>query len=241
MSENLKQKAAEKALEFVRPGMKLGLGTGSTATLFVSLLSERVKQGLDVRCVATSGATERHARSCGMEIESLDDLITLDLTVDGTDEIDPAFRLIKGGGGALLREKIVACASQRMLVIADHTKKVDMLGAFALPIELAAFGHRSTLERVKAALSGIGSDTPLSLRKTPDGEIFRTDNGNVIADAALARIPDPEGLEAILNAVPGVVECGLFLGIATDALIATADGVEKFTLETQQSPAANRS
>lgn len=233
MSDSLKQKAAEIALEFVSPGMKLGLGTGSTAAFFVTQLGDKVRQGLNVRCVATSAATEQLARSCGIEIEDLNDLISLDLTVDGTDEIDPSFRLIKGGGGALLREKIVACASKRMVVIADRTKKVDMLGAFALPIELVPFAYHSTLERLRGELMRAGHDAPLVVRKKPDGEIFRTDNGNLIVDAGLGRIPDPEGLEATLNSVPGIVECGLFLGIATDALIASDNGVERLTKQTR--------
>lgn len=217
------------ALEAVRPGMKLGLGTGSTAAFFVRALGERVRQGLSVRCVATSRATEVLAASCGVAIEDLDDLLTLDLTVDGTDEIDPGFRLIKGGGGALLREKIVACASERMIVIADQTKKVDMLGAFPLPIEVVPFAYHSTLRRVESMLQAGGRDAPLVLRKTPDGEIFRTDNGNLIVDAHFQRIPDPETLEADLNSVPGIVECGLFVGIATEAYIASGDGIEKLT------------
>lgn len=229
MSDSLKQKAAETALEAVRPGMKLGLGTGSTAAFFVRALGEKVGQGLSVRCVATSQATEQLARSCGIAIEDLDDLLTLDLTVDGTDEIDSGFRLIKGGGGALLREKIVACASARMIVIADQTKKVDMLGAFPLPIEVVPFAYHSTLRRVESMLQAVGHEAPLVLRKAPDGEIFRTDNGNLIVDAHLQRIPDPEHLEAELNSVPGIVECGLFLGIATDAYIASGGGIEKLT------------
>jgi len=229
MSDRLKQEAAEMALEAVRPGMKLGLGTGSTAAFFVRALGERVRQGLSVRCVATSQATESLADSCGVTIEDLDDLLTLDLTVDGTDEIDPGFCLIKGGGGALLREKIVACASERMIVIADQTKKVDMLGAFPLPIEVVPFAYRSTLRRLGAMLQSRGWDAPLVVRKTPNGEVFRTDNGNLIVDAHLQRIPDPETLEADLNSVPGIVECGLFVGIATQAYIASGDGIEKLT------------
>lgn len=229
MSDSLKQKAAEMALEAVRPGMKLGLGTGSTAAFFVRALGEKVGQGLVVRCVATSQATALLAQSCGIGIEELDDLLTLDLTIDGTDEIDPDFRLIKGGGGALLREKIVACASARMIVIADQTKKVDMLGAFPLPIEVVPFAYHSTLQRVVSMLKTIGHEAPLVLRKTPDGEIFRTDNGNLIVDAHLGRIPDPEQLEVNLNSVPGIVECGLFLGIASEAYIASGDGIEVLT------------
>lgn len=232
MSDSLKQKAAEMALESVQSGMRLGLGTGSTAAFFVKALGARVQQGLTVRCVATSAATEQLAQSCGITIEDLDDLLTLDLTVDGTDEIDPGFRLIKGGGGALLREKIVASASQQMIVIADQTKKVDMLGQFPLPIEIVSFAAQSTLVRVRIALSALGLEGPLVWRKTPDGKVYRTDNGNIIVDAKLERIPDPERAEAILNSIPGIVECGLFLGIATDAFIASADGVEKLVRQT---------
>lgn len=232
MSDILKQKAAEMALESVRPGMKLGLGTGSTAAFFVKALGMRVQQGLSVRCVATSAATAQLAQSCGITIEDLNDLLCLDLTVDGTDEIDPEFRLIKGGGGALLREKIVANASQQMIVIADQTKKVDMLGQFPLPIEVVPFAAQSTLERVRVGLSALGLEGPLAWRKTPDGEVYRTDSGNIIVDAKLERILDPERLEATLNLIPGIVECGLFLGIATDAFIASPDGVEKLIRQT---------
>lgn len=227
MSDDLKRRAAAAALDFVEPGMKLGLGTGSTATFFVTLLGERIRQGLDVRCTATSTVTEDHARQSGVPVEDLDTLLTLDLTVDGADEIDGAFRLIKGGGGALLREKIVASASDRMLVIADAAKKVGQLGRFPLPIELVSFGHLSTLERVRTHLSGLGYDGSVALRTGADGDVFRTDNGNVIADAALQRIDDPERLEASLALLPGVVECGLFLGMATHALIASEGGVER--------------
>ena len=225
MSDDLKKLAAQEALDFVRPGMKLGLGTGSTATHFVSLLGERIREGLSVRCVATSRVTEDHAAACGVAIEDLNDLVSLDLTVDGTDEIDPRFRLIKGGGGALLREKIVAASSERMLVIADGSKRVETLGQFRLPIEIVSFGHGSTMHRIRRLLEAADRAVPLEIRRGADGTPFRTDNGNLIVDAALGRIDDPDALEVALNGIPGVVESGLFIGLATDALIASADGV----------------
>lgn len=225
MSDALKRMAAEKALDFVRPGMKLGLGTGSTAAHFVTLLGQRVAAGLYVRCVATSRTTEQHAAACGVTVEDLSDLVSLDLTVDGADEIDPAFRLIKGGGGALLREKIVAASSARMLVIADASKRVATLGAFPLPIEVVAFGYRATVERIRGRLAATGLEVALVMRQGAGGDLFRTDSGNLIVDAAFGRIDDPAWVEQMLNSIPGVVECGLFVGLASDALIASADGV----------------
>lgn len=233
MQDELKRRAAEKALEYVADGMKLGLGTGSTVAHFIAGLGARVRDGLEVRCVATSLATERLADEHGIAVSDLSDLVTLDLTVDGTDEIDPWFRLIKGGGGALLREKIVAASSRQMVVIADASKKVETLGAFALPVEVVPFGSGSTIERMRQRLGEMGFDASLTVRRDAGGAVTRTDNANLIVDAALGPIEDPAALEQQLNCIPGVVETGLFLGLATTALIADGDGVDVLTPDQQ--------
>jgi ribose 5-phosphate isomerase A len=219
-----KQEAAERALEFVRPGRKLGLGTGTTARHFVDLVGERVKAGLDVRCVATSEATERQAKGLGIPIATLDELLELDLTVDGADEIDPKLRLIKGGGGALLREKIVAAASKRMVVIADSTKLVHELGAFPLPVEVVPFGLAATRRHIERAFAKLGLAGPIRLRG--DSTPFVTDGGHYILDCSLGAIAEPELLGNALSPIPGVVEHGLFVGFARTAIIAGPDGVE---------------
>ena len=159
-----KREAARRALQLVTPGMKLGLGSGSTARKFVDLVGERVKAGLDIRCVATSEATEAQAKALGIPLGTLDDIPELDLTVDGADEVDPKLNLIKGGGGALLREKIVASASKRMVVIADSTKLVPRLGAFPLPIEVIPFGLASTRRHIERAFAKLGLAGPMRLR-----------------------------------------------------------------------------
>jgi ribose 5-phosphate isomerase A len=223
--DTYKQQAAARAIEEVRSGMVLGLGTGSTAAKFVALLGERVKAGLDVVCVATSEATQVQAEQLGIPMATLDEEPFLDLTVDGADELDAQLRLIKGGGGALTREKIVAAASGRMVVIADHTKHVDELGRFPLPIEVLRFGLVSTFLLIETALGEIGLEGKLQVRKNKAGGTFITDSGNVILDCALGRIPDPETLGDLLKSLPGVVEHGLFLGIADQAFIAGPDGI----------------
>jgi ribose 5-phosphate isomerase A len=223
--EILKRAAAARALELVKPQMRLGLGTGSTARHFVELLGLRVKDGLSVLCVATSEQTAMLARASGVPLTTLDETPELDLTVDGADEIDPALRLIKGGGAALLREKIVAAASRRMVVIADETKLVDGLGRFPLPIEVAPFGIASTARLVEAALAASGCRGALTLRRDAAGQPVITDGGHHILDAAVGRIDDSEGLAARLVAIPGVMEHGLFLGIASGAILAAASGV----------------
>ncbi|MCF4128275.1 ribose-5-phosphate isomerase RpiA [Methylobacterium sp. SyP6R] len=221
----LKRAAAARAVGLVEDGMRLGLGTGSTATLFVELLGEKVRAGLKVVGVPTSEATRRAAEAAGIPLTTLDETPDLDLTVDGADEIDPQLRLIKGGGGALLREKIVAAASRRMVVIVDGAKRVETLGRFPLPIEVVPFGLVATTLAVAAAIRSAGCAGPLSVRKGTDGAPFLTDGGHLILDAGLSRIPDPEALARALVAVPGVVEHGLFLGLATGAIVAeAADG-----------------
>jgi ribose 5-phosphate isomerase A len=231
-ADELKRAAALAALAFVRPGMRLGLGSGSTANHFIDVLAELAKaNALGLLCVPTSEATRRRAESRGLSLSDLDRTPELDLTVDGADEIDDSLRLIKGGGGAHLREKIVATSSRQMIVIADHSKRVSTLGAFPLPIEIMAFGAASTIGKIEAAAKSAGCFGPVRLR-SPDGEPFITDNGNLICDASFGHIASPEHLASALKSVPGVVDHGLFLGIASLALIATPSGVE--TLERAQ-------
>jgi ribose 5-phosphate isomerase A len=218
---DLRRAAAEVAVGLVTPGMRLGIGTGSTANVFVELLGARVRAGLDVVGVPTSEATRVAAEAAGIRLATLEALPELDLTIDGADEIDDAMRLVKGGGGALLREKIVAFASHRMVVIADGAKRVATLGAFPLPIEVNAFGLGATRRGVAAALAACGCTGELVLRQS-DGAPFVSDGGHHILDAHLGRIPDPDALSAALWAVPGVVEHGLFIGLATGAILAEA-------------------
>jgi len=226
MAMDYKYQAAAKALEYVEPGMKIGLGTGSTAAIFVALLGEKVKAGLDVVCVPTSDATAAQARALGIRLTTLDEEPILDLTVDGTDEVDGDLRLIKGGGGALLREKIVAVSSDRMIVIADASKRVEMLGAFAVPVEVVRFGLGSTKRMIEGLAEEIGCVGPVTLRLGSDGQPFITDGGNVILDCAFGQLPDPEALDDILRQIPGVVENGLFIGICDTAIIAGPNGVD---------------
>lgn len=224
-SETLKRQAAARALDWVHSGMRLGLGTGSTAHHFVELLGEKATAGLDVVCVPTSETTRIQAEQCGLRLTTLDEIAALDLTVDGADEIDPDLNLIKGGGGALLREKIVAAASERMIVIADESKWVPHLGRFPLPIEIMPFGLAATRLGVAKA-AGLSADSPeLVLRKGKDGHAFVTDGGHFILDAALRRIDDPPQLAGRLASIPGVVEHGLFIGLANVVILAGPQGV----------------
>jgi ribose 5-phosphate isomerase A len=219
----LKRAAAAKALDYVQDGMKLGLGSGTTAELFVELLAPRVRGGEKLLCVPTSEQTAMLARKLGVTLAALDDLAPLDLTVDGADEADRDLNLIKGGGGRLLREKLVAAASKQMIVIADETKLVPRLGKFPLPVEVIEFGHKSTALRMAAALKAIGYDNPAMTLRVKNGEVFKTDSGQVIYDIAFGAIKDAPRLAATLSQIPGVVEHGLFIGLATTLLIA-ADG-----------------
>lgn len=224
--EQMKQKAALRALEFVESGMKLGLGTGSTARFFVDGLGAKLTDGLsDIVCVPTSEATREQAEILNIKLAPLDELQRLDMTVDGADELDDALRLIKGGGGALLREKIVAAASDKMIVIADDTKKVAVLGAFDLPVEVNMFSHGATAAAIADVLKATGHSGAVKLRggDTP----FITDGGHYIYDCALGAINDPEALAQALLNVPGLVEHGLFLGYATAAILAGTDGLEE--------------
>lgn len=208
--------------------MRLGLGTGSTAAHFIAGLGERVRAGLEVVAVPTSEATRRQAEDLGIPLTTLNEVSSLDLTVDGTDELDGDLNLVKGGGGALLREKIVAFSSQRMIVIADYSKKVAMLGKFPLPVEVVPFGWRATSEQMGSAARRAGAEGPMTLR-IRDGRPFVTDSGNLIVDCAFGRIPDPDRLAAALTAIPGVIEHGLFIGMAQMAMIGTPSGIETLT------------
>ncbi len=224
--DKFKAQAAERALDFVKPGMKLGLGTGSTSAKFVELLGTRVRDGLDVLCVATSETTWLQAEKAGVPLSTLDEHPQLDLTVDGADELDRSLQLIKGGGGALLREKIVAMASDQMVVIADYTKRVDTLGAFPLPVEIVQFGTRATLKMIEDAAADTGCLGVLTIRRNRTGEPFLTDGGNLVVDCAFGAIDDPEALSDVLEMIPGVVEHGLFIGIADTAIVAGPQGVD---------------
>ena len=221
----LKRQAAARALEHVRNGMKLGLGTGSTARHFVDLLGEKVRTGMKVVGVPTSEATRAQAAQCGIALTTLDEVDRLDLTIDGADEVDGALDLIKGGGGALLREKIVAAASDRMIVIADETKWVDALGRFPLPVEVIPFGLGATRRAIERAFAEAGVSGQMGVRNGKDGHVFVTDGGHWIIDAHLGRIADPPRLARLLNVIPGVVEHGLFIGLASTVILAGAQGI----------------
>ena len=224
-----KRAAAVAALDYISDGMKVGLGTGSTADHFIDALGERVKNGLRVICVPTSIASQKRAFALGIALASLDEQPQLDVTVDGADEILPVgLVLIKGGGGALTREKIVAASSAKMVVIADASKKMtaDTFGAFPLPVEILPFGAKSTMIKIEAVAQNLGMGGELKLRHSSDGKIFITDNGNWIVDYHLGHITSPEAFAAALIAIPGVVEQGLFVSIGSVALVAGKDGLE---------------
>ena len=228
-SDAQKLAAAERAIDFVEGGMRLGLGTGSTAAKFVDVLGARVAQGLDVICVPTSETTRSQAEELGIRLTTLDETPELDLTVDGADELDGELRLIKGGGGALLREKIVAAASAKMVVIADASKQVDTLGRFPLPVEVTPFGLRATIALVERTARNAGCEGRVGLRQAGPGNHFVSDGGNHIVDCAFGKIANAEGLAAALAAIPGVVEHGLFIGLADAAVVAGASGTDIIT------------
>ncbi|WP_417710256.1 ribose-5-phosphate isomerase RpiA [Roseibium aggregatum] len=225
MSDQYKKLAAERAADDVTSGMRLGIGTGSTAEFFVYALARRVQDGLDVIGVPTSERTRELASSLGIRLTTLDELPELDLTVDGADELDPHLSLIKGGGGALLREKIVASASASMIVIADGSKEVATLGRFPLPIEVVPFGLEATRRAILKVFEGLGLPQNLTLRGG-SAEPFVTDGGHFILDAQLESIPEVRTLGDRLVAIPGVVEHGLFIELATKAYVAGTDGVK---------------
>ncbi|MFZ2102886.1 MAG: ribose-5-phosphate isomerase RpiA [Oricola sp.] len=229
--DELKIAAAKAALAHVEDGMKLGIGTGSTADAFIQLLAEKVGEGFKVTGVPTS---ERSARKCvelGVPLATLDEMPRLDLAIDGADEIDPALNLTKGGGGALLREKIVAHASKKFIVIADETKLVPALGAFPLPIEVNPFGLEATRQDILEAYAAQGLSGEIRLR-VRDGQPYETDGGHFILDASFGHISDPKALSDALHSIPGVVEHGMFIGMTSLAIIAGSGGVK--TLEAPQ-------
>ena len=229
-SKSLKIDAAREALGHVKDGMKLGIGTGSTAEEFVRLLAEHVADGLSVVGVPTSERTAGLCLELGIKLSTLEEIPELDLTIDGADEIGKDLTLIKGGGGALLREKIVAAASKSMIVIADNSKLVETLGAFPLPIEVNQFGLAATHIAVHHAAGRLGLSGDIVLR-TRSGAPFVTDGGHFILDASFGRIPDPRALSSALHAVPGVVEHGIFLNLARMAITASAAGVRVIRID----------
>ena len=225
-SAALKRAAAAAALSLVQEGMKVGLGTGSTAEAFLDLLGPRVRGGFKIIGVPTSERTAQKARALGITLGALDDLAPLDLTIDGADEADRNLDLIKGAGGALLREKIVAVSSRRMVVIADESKLVARLGKFTLPVEVLEFGHKTTLSRIRVALAELGYQNVTISQRMKDNAPFRSDSNNFIYDCGLDVIPSAAKLAAALSAIPGLVEHGLFVGIARTLLIAHPGEVE---------------
>ncbi len=215
---NTKQLAAERAVEAIEEGMTVGLGTGSTAYFAIEKLGQRVSEGLNIRAVATSKRSEEQALGLGIPIVPFAEVGIIDITIDGADEVDRHLQLIKGGGGALLREKIVAARSAKMFVIVGEDKLVETLGAFPLPVEIVPFAHEWTLDALKAL------QLNPELRLADDGQLYITDNGNYIADCHARAIEDPTALHGKLNAIPGVVENGLFVDMAHTVIVGREDG-----------------
>lgn len=226
-ADEQKKAAAHAALEYVKPGNKVGLGTGSTANHFIEALAEKVRGGLSVECVATSRASFQLGQSLGLSMTTLEKQPHLDVTVDGADEFDGNFQLIKGGGGALLVEKIVATSSRYMVVIADQSKKVSALGKFPLAVEVVPFGVNATSWKIDRALRILDLKGKQVLR-LKDGKPFVTDSGNAIIDVTIGHIPDPRRLDNLLKSIPGVVDHGLFIDICGIVLMGTNDGVQTF-------------
>jgi len=215
MANDLEKEAAARAsLEYVKDGQVVGLGTGSTAAYFIKLLGEKVKQGLRIRGIPTSVRSEELAINLGIPVITLDDCQEIDVTVDGADEVDPELRLIKGGGGAALREKIVASATKQLVIVADASKRVQRLGKFPLPVEVIRFAQTLVAKRIAALGAGV------QLRRNADGTPYVTDENNHILDCRFGEIRDPDNLGRELSEMPGVVEHGLFIGMASVALFA---------------------
>jgi len=214
-----KEAAARASLRFVKDGQVVGLGTGSTASHFIKLLGEQVKNGLRVRGIPTSVRSRELAESLGIPLTTLDECQEIAVTVDGADEVDPQLRLIKGGGGALLREKIVASATRQMVVVADATKQVQRLGKFPLPVEVIKFAQALVAKRISALGAAV------QLRTGTDGKPFMTDENNHILDCRFGEIQDPDGLARQLSDMPGVVEHGLFIGMASVVLFARGNEI----------------
>src|ERR1035441_5093812 len=220
-SQKEKEMAGRAAAELVRDGDIVGLGTGSTAYFTVLALGERVKSGLKITGVPTSNATAELARAVGIPLGTLDQYPVIDIDIDGADEIDPKLNLIKGGGGALLREKVIAAASKKMVVIADSAKLVPVLGKFPLPVEIVSFARAV----VETKIASLGATT--KLRTRPDGSPYHTDNGNPILDCSFGKIEDPAALARARRDIRGIVEPGLFIGLASVALVGRGDRVEE--------------
>jgi ribose 5-phosphate isomerase A len=214
-----KEAAARASLRLVREGDIVGLGTGSTAAYAVRFLGERVQAGLKIRGIPTSIHTQELAASLGIPLTTLDEFQEIDITIDGADELDPELRLIKGGGGALLREKIVASATRKLVIIADSSKQVPVLGKFPVPVEVIRFAGALVAKKIAALGAAV------KVRRDSSGNFFISDEGNHILDCDFGRIADPPALARELNAIPGVVEHGLFIGMAAVALIAQGDQV----------------
>ena len=214
-----KEAAARASLRYVNDGQVVGLGTGSTAAYFIRLLAEEIRKGLRIRGIPTSDRSQELALSLGIPLTTLEECQDIDVTVDGADEVDPQLRLIKGGGGALLREKIVASASRRVIIVADASKRVAVLGRFPLPVEVIKFAQPLITKRIAA----LGAD--VRLRSGADGSPFLTDENNHILDCTFGQIMDPDGLGRRLSDMPGVVEHGLFLGMASTAIFATGKDI----------------
>ncbi|MGA8617976.1 MAG: ribose-5-phosphate isomerase RpiA [Candidatus Sulfotelmatobacter sp.] len=220
MANDLEKEAAARAsLRFIKDGQVVGLGTGSTAAYFIRLLGEEVRNGLRIRGIPSSDRSAEQAASLGIPLTTLDECQEIDVTVDGADEVDPQLRLIKGGGGALLREKIVASATRQLVIVVDATKRVAVLGKFPLPVEVVKFARALVAKKIEA----VGAK--VSLRREADGKPYLTDENNYILDCRFGQIPDADGLARRLSDMPGVVEHGLFIGMASIVLVANGSEV----------------
>jgi len=228
MSKEMKIIAAKEAITYVKDGMTLGLGTGSTVDEFLILLSKEIQNGLNICGVVTSEKTKNLSNKLSIPLTTLENVKKLDLTIDGADEIDVDLSLIKGGGGALLREKIIAFNSNEVLIIADESKLVDKLGVFKLPIEVSPYEHEVTSFRIMDKLNEVGCNGSISLRKD-DQNIFITDGGNYIYDLSIGLINEPDNLEQLLNLIPGVFENGLFINLTKKVIIGSENGVRVIT------------